>query len=86
MLPNVDPSLTSKTLGNGCSQFKSHSLFSYFLLIYYGFSLDIWVVDPFGGSIALIIPISDGDTKFFYAMKLVPPKDLGSIAHPDTIH
>ena len=25
--------------------------------------------------------ISEGDTKFLYTMKLVPPKDLGSIVH-----
>jgi hypothetical protein len=30
------------------------------------------------------VGISEGDTKFFYAMKLVPPKDLGSIVHPGT--
>ena len=30
--------------------------------------------------------ISEGDTKFLYAMRLVPPKDLGSIVHPGHIH
>ena len=30
--------------------------------------------------------ISEGDTKFLYAMKLVPPKDLGNIVHRDIIH
>ena len=29
---------------------------------------------------------NEGNTKFLYAMKLVPPKDPGSIVHPDTIH
>jgi hypothetical protein len=30
--------------------------------------------------------INEGGTNILYAMKLVPPKDLGSIVHPDTIH
>ena len=30
--------------------------------------------------------MSGGDMKFLYAMKLVPPKDLGSIVHPGTWH
>ena len=30
--------------------------------------------------------ISEGRTKFLYAMKLVPPKDLGSNVHPINIH
>ena len=30
--------------------------------------------------------ISEGDPKFLYALKLVPPKDLGSIVHPGTVH
>ena len=30
--------------------------------------------------------ISEGDTKLRYTMKLVPPKDPGSIVHPNTIH
>ena len=29
---------------------------------------------------------SEGDSKFLYAMKLVPPNDLGSDVHPGTIH
>jgi hypothetical protein len=28
--------------------------------------------------------ISEGDTKFLYAIKLATPKDLGSIIHPDS--
>ena len=28
---------------------------------------------------------SEGDTKFLYAMKLVPPKDLGSTIHPSIV-
>ena len=30
--------------------------------------------------------IDEGHTKFLHAMKLVPPKDLGSIGHPGNIH
>lgn len=35
---------------------------------------------------ALLIPISEGDTKFSYTTKLVPPKDLRSIVHPSIVH
>ena len=30
--------------------------------------------------------ISEGDIKFLYATKPMPPKDLGSIVHLDTNH
>ena len=30
--------------------------------------------------------ISEGDAKQIYAIKLVPPKDLGNIVHPNIIH
>ena len=30
--------------------------------------------------------ISEGDTRFIYAMKLVTPIDLGSTIHPHTFH
>ena len=30
--------------------------------------------------------ISENETKFLHAMKLVPPKDLGSIVQLDIIH
>ena len=30
--------------------------------------------------------ISEGDTKFIYTMKLVPPKEPRSFVHPGTIH
>jgi hypothetical protein len=30
--------------------------------------------------------ISEGDIKFLCAMKLLPPKDLGSNVYPSTIH
>jgi hypothetical protein len=30
--------------------------------------------------------MNEGDTKFLYAMKVGPPKDLGSIVHPGTWH
>jgi hypothetical protein len=29
---------------------------------------------------------SEGDTKFLYVMKLVPPKDLGSTIHRGIVH
>ena len=29
--------------------------------------------------------IGEGDTRLLYAMKLMPPIDLGSIVHPNTI-
>ena len=31
------------------------------------------------------VGISEGDTKFLYNMKLMPPKNLGSIVQPDII-
>ena len=34
----------------------------------------------------LVITISEGGTNILYAIKLVPPKDLGSIVHPDALH
>ena len=30
--------------------------------------------------------ISEGDTKFLYTMKSMPPKDLGSIVHLGIFH
>jgi hypothetical protein len=30
--------------------------------------------------------IDEGHTKFLHAMKIEPPKDLGSIGHPGSIH
>jgi hypothetical protein len=33
-----------------------------------------------------MLEISEGDIKFFYAIKYVPSKDLGSIVHSDIIH
>jgi len=36
------------------------------------------------GYTTLSIPIREGDTKFPYAMKLVPPKDLERIDHLGT--
>ena len=37
------------------------------------------------GGLMWVWEISEGDTKFIYTMKLVPPKDPGSIVHPGTI-
>ena len=32
------------------------------------------------------VQISEVDTRFLYPTKSLPPKDLGSIVHPDTTH
>ena len=37
------------------------------------------------GGLIVHVEINEGDTKIFYTMKLVPPKDLGSIVHLVTI-
>jgi hypothetical protein len=32
------------------------------------------------------VPISEGDTKFLYTMRLMSPEDIGCIVKYDTIH
>jgi hypothetical protein len=39
-----------------------------------------------GWLVIVSVEISEGDAKFLHAMKLVSPKDLGSIVHVITIH
>ena len=50
-------------------------------------SLRLHLIIPISeGGLLIVLKMNEGDIKFLYAMKLVPPKNLGSIVHLSTIH
>lgn len=49
-------------------------------------TLIIPIISDDGGLIASLWEIGEGGTEFLHTIKIVPPKGLGSIDHPDTMH